>query len=53
MTRKEKESREAIITLLMSELKLSRQESQIHLAELEKFGLVKVQPTGQLYLKVV
>lgn len=53
MTRKEKQSREAIITLLMSELKLSRHECQNHLEELEKYGLVKIHPTGQFCLKVV
>ena len=53
MTVEEKQVRETIITFLMSELKLSRQESQIHLSEWEKFGLVKIQPTGQFYFKVV
>lgn len=53
MTPKEKQVRETIITFLMSELHLSRQESQNHLAELEEFGLVTIHPSGTFYLKVV
>lgn len=53
MTLKERQSRELLIKFLMSELNISREESQSQLSELEEFGLIEVKPNGQLYLKVV
>lgn len=53
MTRKEKQSRKAIISFLISEMGISYNEAQESLKELESFGLVNINSSGQFSLKVV
>lgn len=53
MTRKEIKSRKTIINFLISELGISYNEAQASLEELESFGLVNINSSGQLSLKVV
>ncbi|WP_164682070.1 hypothetical protein [Streptococcus hyointestinalis] len=53
MTRKEKQSRKAIINFLISEMGISYNEAQASLEELVSVGLVNINSSGQFSLKVV
>ena len=51
MSPKEKETREAILSFLMKETGLTRQETMISIKELESFGLIGFNSKGDFRLK--
>ncbi|AML46723.1 TPA: hypothetical protein U2C50_000430 [Streptococcus suis] len=53
MSPKEKESREAIISFLMKQTGLTRQETITSITELESFGLISFNSKGDFRLKEV
>ncbi len=53
MTRKEKESREAIVSFLMKQTGLTRKETIVSITELESFGLIGFNSKGDFRVKEV
>ncbi len=51
MSPKEKETREAILSFLMKETGLTRQETMVSIKELESFGLIGFNSKGDFRLK--